>query len=223
MFIRFIVLILLAAIMASAMLSSSAAQRNRGPILEILRRHLPATGAVLELASGSGEHVTHFAAAFPALVFQPSDPDPQARASIAERVAQSGLSNVRAPQFVDASADDWTLPAEIAASLAAIVCINMIHISPWSAALGVLRGAGKLLPADGVLFLYGPYRRGGRHTAPSNDAFDRDLRARNADWGVRNVEDVVAEGAAQRLALAEIVEMPANNLSVVLRHRANLV
>ena len=205
--------------MTSAMLSSPAALRNRGPILEVLRRHLPASGAVLELASGSGEHVTHFAAAFPALVFQPSDPDPQARGSIAARVAQSGLGNVRAPQFVDASADDWTLAAEIAASLAAIVCINMIHISPWSAALGVLRGAGKLLPADGVLFLYGPYRRGGRHTAPSNDAFDRDLRARNSDWGVRNVEDVVAEGAAQRLALAEIVEMPANNLSVVLRRR----
>src|SRR5688572_19299658 len=193
--------------MASAMLSSPAALRNRGPILEVLRRHLAASGAVLELASGSGEHVTHFAAAFPALVFQPSDPDPHARATIAERVTQSGLSNVRAPQFVDASADDWTLPEAIAASLAAIVCINMIHISPWSAALGVLRGAGKLLPGDGVLFLYGPYRRGRRDTAPSNDAFDRDLRARNPDWGVRNVEDVVAEAAAQGLALAEIVEM----------------
>jgi SAM-dependent methyltransferase len=205
--------------MASAMLSSPAALRNRGPILEVLRRHLPASGAVLELASGSGEHVTHFAAAFPALVFQPSDPDPQARASIAERVVQSGLSNVRAPLCVNASADAWSLPAEIAQSLAAIVCINMIHISPWSAALGVLRGAGKLLPADGVLFLYGPYRRAGRATAPSNDAFDRDLRARNSDWGLRNVEDVVAEAAAQQLALAEIVEMPANNLSVVLRRR----
>ena len=199
------------------MLSSPAALRNRGPILEVLRRHLPASGAVVELASGSGEHVMHFAAAFPALVFQPSDPDPHARASIAERVAHSGLSNVRAPQFVDASADDWTLPAEIAASLAAIVCINMIHISPWSAALGLLRGAGNLLPAGGVLFLYGPYRRGGRHTAPSNDAFDRDLRARNPDWGVRDVEDVVAEAAVRKLALAEVVAMPANNLSVVLR------
>jgi len=205
------------------MLSSPAALRNRGPILEVLRRHLPANGVVLELASGSGEHVTHFAAAFPALVFQPSDPDPQARASIAERVAQGGLSNVRAPLFVDASADDWTLPAEIAASLAAIVCINMIHISPWTATLGLLRGAGRLLSPGGVLFLYGPFRRGDRHTAPSNDAFDRDLRARNPDWGVRNVEDVVADGAAQRLALAEIVEMPANNLSVVLHHRGNLV
>jgi len=205
------------------MLSSPAALRNRGPILEVLRRHLPANGVVLELASGSGEHVTHFAAAFPALVFQPSDPDPQARASIAERVAQGGLSNVRAPLFVDASADDWTLPAEIAASLAAIVCINMIHISPWTATLGLLRGAGRLLSPGGVLFLYGPFRRGDRHTAPSNDAFDRDLRARNPDWGVRNVEDVVADGAAQRLALAEIVEMPTNNLSVVLHHRGNLV
>ena len=132
---------------------------------------------------------------------------------------QSGLSNVRAPLCVDATADDWTLPAEIAESLAAIVCINMIHISPWSAALGVLRGAGRLLPPGGVLFLYGPYRRGERHTAPSNETFDRDLRTRNPDWGVRNVEDVVAEGVAQRLALAEIVEMPANNLSVLLHRR----
>src|SRR4030095_14699372 len=131
--------------------------------------------------------------------------DPQARASIADRVAQSGLSNVRAPLRVDASADDWALPAQIAASLAAIVCINMIHISPWSATLGVLRGAGKLLPAGGVLFLYGPYRRGGRHTPARHDAFDRDLRARNPDWGVRNVEDVISEGAAQQVALAEIV------------------
>jgi len=209
--------------MTSAMLSSAAALRNRGPILEVLRRHLPANGAVLELASGSGEHVTHFAAAFPALVFQPSDPDAGARASIAEHIEQGQLTNVRAPIAIDATGDDWRLPKEIAASLAAMVCINMIHISPWSAALGVLRSAGNLLPVDGVLFLYGPYRRGGRHTAPSNDAFDRDLRARNPDWGVRNVEDVVAEAAAQRLALAEIVEMPANNLSVVLRHRGNLV
>jgi SAM-dependent methyltransferase len=205
--------------MTSAMLSSPAALRNRGPILEVLRRHLPATGAVLELASGSGEHIAHFAAAFPALVLQPSDPDPQARASIVERVAQGGLSNVRAPLCVDAGADDWQLPADIAASLAAIVCINMIHVSPWSATLGLLRGAARLLPPGGLLFLYGPYRRGGRHTAPSNDAFDRDLRARDPDWGVRNVEDIIAEGLAQRLALAEIVEMPANNLSLLLRRR----
>ena len=205
------------------MLSSPAALRNRGPILEVLRRHLPASGAVLELASGSGEHVIHFAAACPALVFQPSDPDAGARASIAERIEQGRLANVRAPLAIDATGDDWRLPAEIAASLAAIVCINMIHISPWTATLGLLRGAGRLLSPGGVLFLYGPFRRGDRHTAPSNDAFDRDLRARNPDWGVRNVEDVVADGAAQRLALAEIVEMPANNLSVVLHHRGNLV
>ena len=199
------------------MLSSPAALRNRGPILDILQRYLPQTGAVLELASGSGEHVTHFAAAFRSLVFQPSDPDAQARAGVAERVWQSGLKNVRAPLALDATAEDWQLPAEISESLAAILCINMIHISPWRAALGLLRGAGNALSPGGLLYLYGPYRRGGRHTTPSNDAFDRDLRSRNPEWGVRSLEDVVAAGAAHQLSLAEIVEMPANNLSVLLR------
>jgi SAM-dependent methyltransferase len=200
------------------MLCSSPALRNRGPILQVLERHLPASGAVLEIASGSGEHVTHFAAALPDLVFQPSDPDPQARASIAARIEHEKLQNVREPLDLDAAAGDWRLPPEIAGSLAAIVCINMIHASPWGATLGLLRGAGNALRSQGLLYLYGPYRRGGRHTAPSNEEFDRGyLRARDPEWGIRDLEDVIAEAAAQRFALAELVEMPANNLSVLLR------
>ena len=200
------------------MLSSAPALRNRAAILEILRRHLPARGAVLEIASGSGEHVTHFAAALPDLVFQPSDPDPAARASSAARIQQEKLQNVREPLDLDAAAEDWPLPSEIAGSLVAILCINMIHASPWRSALGLLRGAGKTLRPQSLLYLYGPYRRGGRHTAPSNDEFDRNyLRARDPEWGVRNLEDVIAEAAVQQLALAEIIEMPANNLSVLLR------
>lgn len=199
------------------MISSPAALRNRGPILDVLRRHLPATGAVLEIASGSGEHVVHFAAALPALLFQPSDPDPESRASIAERIAASGVANVRPPLAIDASARDWELPAEIAGALAAIVCINMVHISPWSATLGLLDDAARQLPRGGLLYLYGPYRRGGRPTAPSNEAFDRDLRARNPAWGLRDLEAVEAEADKRGFMLAEVVEMPANNVSLVLR------
>ena len=201
------------------MLTSPSVQRNRGPILEVLRRYLPAAGTVLELASGSGEHIEHFAAALPGLVFQPSDPDPAARASIAERVQQRGLKNVRGPLDLNADAADWRIPAEISAALAAILCINMIHISPWRAAVGLLRNAASVLPSAGLLYLYGPYRRSGHHTAPSNEAFDRNLRSRNPDWGVRDVEAVIAEAASRSIDLVEIVEMPANNLSVVLRRR----
>jgi SAM-dependent methyltransferase len=197
------------------MLSSPAALRNRGPILEVLRRHLPASGAVLDVASGSGEHVAHFAAALPDLVFQPSDPYPRARMTIGARIGQEKLKNVREPLALDASAGDWQLPADIATSLVAILCINMIHIAPWRAALGLLDGAARELPARGLLYLYGPYRRGNRHTAPSNEAFDRDLRARDPEWGVRDLEVVIAEAAARNLALIEVVEMPANNLSVL--------
>jgi SAM-dependent methyltransferase len=197
------------------MLSSPAALRNRGPILEVLRRHLPASGAVLDVASGSGEHVAHFAAALPDLVFQPSDPYPRARMTVGARIGQEKLKNVREPLALDASAGDWQLPADIATSLVAILCINMIHIAPWRAALGLLDGAARELPARGLLYLYGPYRRGNRHTAPSNDAFDRDLRARDPEWGVRDLEVVIAEAAARNLALIEVVEMPANNLSVL--------
>lgn len=196
-------------------LSSPSTERNRAPITAVLRRFLPATGTVLEIASGTGEHVVWFAAEFPGLVFQPSDPGPASRASIAAWVA--GVANVRAPLALDVSLPQWETDRGIPAPLAALLCINMVHISPWDATLGLMRGAGHLLAGGGVLYLYGAYKRAGRHTAPSNEAFDADLRARNAEWGVRDLEAVV--GAAERVgfALKEIVEMPANNLSVILQ------
>lgn len=203
--------------MKAAMISSPAALRNRGPILEVLRRHLPAAGAVLEIASGSGEHVVHFAAALPALVFQPSDSGPESRASIAAQITANGVANVRPPLTIDAAAPDWQVPADIANSLVAILCINMIHISPWGATLGLLDGAARLLPRGGLLYLYGPYRRGGLHTAPSNETFDQDLRARNPQWGVRDANDIEREAGRRHLRLREIVAMPANNMSLVLR------
>jgi hypothetical protein len=172
---------------------------------------------VLELASGSGEHVVHFAGALPALVFQPSDPDPQARAAIAARTARTGLANVRPPLAIDAAAPDWPLPAEFPDALVAIVCINMVHIVPWRATRGMLDGAARLLPHGGLLYLYGPYRREGRHTSPSNEAFDRALRERDAEWGVRDVQDIEREARPKGLVLQEILAMPANNMSLVLR------
>ena len=189
-----------------------AAARNRDPILAALRPRLPAAGLVLEVASGSGEHAIHLAAALPALTFQPSDPDPGARASIDAWAAKAGLANIRPALALDAAAADWP-----AAAADAVVCINMIHIAPWAACEGLVRGAARLLPAGGPLILYGPYRRGGRHTAPSNAAFDADLRARDAAWGVRDLEAVAALAAAEGFGPPEAVEMPANNLTVIFR------
>ena len=196
-----------------------AAQRNRDPILGVLRRHLPATGAVLEIASGTGEHCAWFAAGLPGLEFQPSDPDRAHRASIAAWSAADRLANVRPPLALDTRKPDWETHEDIPRGLVAILCINMVHISPWPATLGLLRGAANLLGGGGVLFLYGPYRRGGAHTAPSNEAFDQSLRAMNPEWGVRDVEAVVAAAEERGFALRELVEMPANNLSLVLRKR----
>ncbi|HSD40529.1 MAG TPA: DUF938 domain-containing protein [Burkholderiales bacterium] len=196
-------------------LSSPSTERNRAPITAVLRRILPATGTVLEIASGTGEHVAWFAAQFPDIVFQPSDPSPASRASIAAWTA--GAANVRAPLALDVSVPKWETDRGIPAPLAGILCINMVHISPWSATLGLMRGAGRLLAGGGLLYLYGAYKRDGRHTAPSNAAFDASLRAQNSEWGVRDLEAVVAEAEANGLALEEIVGMPANNLSVILR------
>jgi hypothetical protein len=193
-------------------LHAPATARNRQPILDVLRRHLPDEGLVLEVASGSGEHVMHFAAALPHLVFQPSDPDSEARASIDDWARDSGLANVRPAVALDAQQAAWPV-----AQADAVLCSNMIHIAPWAAATGLIAGAGRLLSADGLLYLYGPYRRGGRHTAPSNDAFDRDLRRRNPAWGVRDLEDVATCAHKEGFGAPEIVEMPANNLSLVFR------
>jgi len=189
-----------------------AAARNRQPILDVLRPRLPAQGLVLEIASGSGEHIVHFAEALPNLVFQPSDPSPEARASIDDWVQELTLDNVRPALALDAAGDVW--PLERADT---VLCCNMIHIAPWEAAVGLVVGAGRILPKDGTLYLYGPYRRGGRHTAPSNEAFDLDLRGRDAAWGVRDLEAVAALAEARDFGLPEIIDMPANNLSLVFK------
>ncbi|MFG1357757.1 DUF938 domain-containing protein [Xanthobacter pseudotagetidis] len=196
----------------SSRLSAPSALRNRGPILDVLRQVLPAEGLVLEIASGSGEHVVHFARHLPHLVFQPTDPSPEARASVAVHVEAERLANVRAPLALDAGAADWPV-----GRVDAVACINMIHISPWTSTLGLMAGAGRRLSAGGPLVLYGPYVRDGAETAASNLAFDASLKARDPAWGLRRLEDVVAEAARHGLALDRIVEMPANNLTVVFR------
>jgi len=187
-----------------------ATARNRWPILAVLRRVLPPAGLVLEVASGTGEHAAHFATALPEIVWQPSDVDPEALASIA---AWAGaVPNVRSPVLLDVTCEPWPC-----ARADAVVCVNMIHITPWRCTGALLAGATRLLGEGGVVYLYGPYRVGGAHTAPSNADFDASLRARDPAWGVRDLEAVVAEAARCGLALAETVAMPANNLSVVLR------
>jgi SAM-dependent methyltransferase len=201
--------------MTDARQHSPSAERNREPILAVLRDALPASGRVLEIASGTGEHSVWFAAALPTLDWQPSDADADARASIAAWIAQAGLPNLRAPLALDVRQSDWGVD-----TLDAAVCINMIHISPWSAAQALFDGVGRRLVEGGVLYLYGPYKRGGAHTAPSNDAFDQWLKSRDPAWGVRDMEAVVALGEAAGLACEKVVAMPANNFSLVFRKRA---
>ncbi|MGF6374193.1 SAM-dependent methyltransferase [Paraburkholderia sp. RAU6.4a] len=194
---------------------SPSAERNREPILAVLREALPASGRVLEIASGTGEHAICFAGALPGLDWQPSDADAQARESIAAWTAQAGLANLRAPLALDVHQPDWGVDA-----LDAVVCINMIHISPWNAAQALFDGAGRRLVDGGVLYLYGPYRRGGAHTAPSNEAFDQWLKSRDPEWGVRDMEAVVALGDTAGLTCERVVAMPANNFSLVFTKRA---
>jgi len=201
--------------MTDARQHSPSAERNRAPILAVLRDALPASGRVLEIASGTGEHAVWFAGALPALDWQPSDADADARASIAAWTAHAGLPNLRAPRALDVHQPDWGVD-----TLDAVVCINMIHISPWSAAQALFDGVGRRLADGGVLYLYGPYRRDGAHTAPSNEAFDQWLKSRNPAWGVRDLEAVAALGGAAGLACETVVAMPANNFSLVFRKRA---
>lgn len=192
--------------------NAPAALRNRDPILEVLQRVMPASGRVLEIASGTGQHAIHFAEGLSGITWQPSDPDLLARESIAAWIRDADLPNVEAPVELNAMDDVW--PVERAD---AVVCINMIHIAPWAAAQGLLRGAGRVLPRAGLLFLYGPYRVGGTHTAESNARFDASLRMRDPDWGVRDIEELEAEAAPHGLSLVETVQMPANNLSLIFR------
>lgn len=189
-----------------------SAARNRNAILNTLGPQLPLQGCVLEVASGSGEHAMHFAAAFRTLTFQPSDPDPDARASIDAWTSHIGLTNVAPAIEVDVTKTvDPSIKADV------VICINMIHIAPWAATEGLMRFAAKALPVGGLLYLYGPYRRHGEHTAPSNAVFDADLRARNPAWGVRDLEDVAAIAAECGFSTPIIEAMPANNLSVFFR------
>jgi SAM-dependent methyltransferase len=187
-----------------------ATARNRDPILAVLREVLPATGLVLEVASGTGEHIRYFAEALPGLDWQPSDPDWDARGSIAAWCED--FPSVRPPLALDAAAPEWPIDRADA-----ILCINMVHISLWTATEGLFAGAARLLPPGGPLYIYGPYRRADVPTAPSNEAFDASLKARNPEWGLRRVEDMIALGRDKGLAFEQLVEVPANNLSLVFR------
>jgi hypothetical protein len=189
-----------------------AVARNRDPILGVLKDVLPDSGTVLEIAAGTGEHAAYFASRFPALEWRPTDADETNLPSIAAWVAETDAPNLKAPERLDVTQRPW--PVERAR---AIVCINMIHISPWACTLALLDGAGRVLEADGVLYLYGPFRIEGTHTAPSNADFDGWLKNQNAAWGVRDLESVIATAAAQGLVHERTVAMPANNFSVVFR------
>jgi len=192
-----------------------ATARNRDAILAVLGRVLPPSGTLLEVASGTGEHAAYLAPRLAGLTWQPSDADADAVDMIGRRVAAAGAANLLAPLWLDVCAEAWPIR-----QADAMVCVNMIHIAPWAAAAGLMRGAGRLLAEGRVLYLYGPYKIGGHHTAPSNAAFDDSLRRRNADWGVRDLEAVTNEAQSNGFALTETVTMPANNLSAVFKKTA---
>jgi SAM-dependent methyltransferase len=191
--------------------TAPATQRNRDAIAGVLNETLPDTGNILEIASGTGEHIAYFAQLFPTLNWQPSDPDPAALASILAWSAETDCTNLRTPLEIDAAAD-WDIHYADA-----VICINMVHISPWSATLGLLRNAARILPAGAPLFLYGPYRQHGRPTAPSNEDFDESLKSKDPKWGLRYVEDVAHEASDVGLVFDRLIEMPANNLSLIFR------
>lgn len=195
-----------------AKLSWPAPERNKEPILGVLARVLPAAGQVLELASGTGQHAVFFATHLPGLTFLPSDIEPANLESIRAWVRDAGLANLREPMPLDVGSGDWGV-----GKVDAIFSANLLHISPWESAVALFDGVSRHLAPSGVLVLYGPYRVGGEHTAPSNAAFDADLRQRNPRWGVRDVEAVVDLAEHAKLALAERIEMPANNQMLVFR------
>jgi len=204
-----------------------ATERNRQPILEVLQQVIPQTGDILEIASGTGEHACFFAPYFPNQQWIPSDPDPLLRLSIEAWRQDCTSNNLQTPLEINVTLPNWdeTIdPSAIAkrhcviADIGAIIAINLIHISPWSACQGLIAGAGKILQSGGILYLYGPYKQQGKHTAPSNEAFDQSLQFRNPDWGVRNLEDVVELAEKYQLNLHKIIPMPANNLSLIFQH-----
>lgn len=207
-----------------------ATDRNREPILSVLQDVLPKTGTVLEISSGTGQHAIFFAPRLAPRRWLPSDVNPIAVDSIAAWQSHHPCETLYPPIHLDVGQSVWpierSLPPELAdtdfdaASIQAMVNINMIHISPWAATLGLLAGAQRLLPVGGILYLYGPYKRNGQHTAPSNAEFDVNLRSRNPEWGIRNLETVIETAIAHQFSLLKIVEMPANNLSVVFQRTA---
>ncbi|NJO45333.1 MAG: DUF938 domain-containing protein [Oscillatoriales cyanobacterium RM1_1_9] len=193
---------------------SPATDRNRQPILEVLQRVLPPDGMILEIASGTGQHSVFFAPHFPAQIWLPSDLNPRNLSSILAWQSREPADNLLPPITLNASASTW--PVETTEfQIAAIVNINMIHISPWSVCLGLLAGANRVLPSGGVLYLYGPFKQGGQHTALSNAAFDQSLQLQNPTWGVRDLDEVIAVAQTKQLKLIEVAPMPANNLSVI--------
>jgi len=192
---------------------SPSVARNSAPILAVLKRVLPTHGAVLEIGCGTGEHAVCFAGAMPNLIWQPSDPDADARASTSSWIKFAGLENVRAPRDIDVCSGQWGVGQT--EHFDAIVSINMIHIAPWEASLGLFAGAGRLLRAGGLLVLYGPFMRDGAHNAPSNAAFDAALKERNPSWGVRDIADLEHVGEAAGLNLRGTIEMPTNNMLLV--------
>lgn len=198
-----------------AALFSPSAARNEAPIRAVLDRYLPASGRVLEMAAGSGQHAAAFARAYPGLDWHPTDPDPRARASIAARVAAANLPNLAPPLALDGAHPGW--PDRAPAPVAAIVAVNLLHIAPWAVTEGLLRGAARVLTPGGVLCIYGCFMAGGVHVAASNAAFDADLRARDPAWGVRDADAVTDRALANGLTSVETVAMPANNMMLVLR------
>jgi len=192
---------------------SPSASRNTDPILSALKPLLPASGLVLEIASGTGQHCAAFAREFPGLSFQPSDPDPAARASIDAWRGEDSNGNILAALDLNAAAQGWWTAVD--GPVTAIIAINLLHISPWVATTGLFAGAGHLLAPDGMVITYGAYKRDGRHTAPSNAEFDASLRHRNPDWGVRDIDDVADVARSHGLDLAEIIDMPSNNMLLV--------
>lgn len=198
-----------------ARMMSPSTARNKDPILEVLRPHLTSGMCVLEIASGSGEHSAHIMSNIPGLTWQPSDLSQEARLSTAAWAEYSGAKNFRDPVALDACSENW--PLEEGLEFDVMLCINMIHIAPFDAAKGVIRGAGRYLGPGGLLYFYGPFRAGGAHTAPSNVAFDHSLKSRDPSWGVRDIEEIEALASQAGLVLESVTEMPANNLSLIFR------
>lgn len=193
-------------------LHAPATARNRDVILDILKNHLPAQGTVLEFASGTGEHACHFASGLPTITWQPSDIDTNHLSSINAWRDHLSAGNVNDPIHLDATTDWPTIDG-----LAAICAINLIHISPWIVCKSLIEGANHHLPSGGMLFLYGPYKRSGVHTAPSNQSFDTSLQARNSEWGVRDMETVTELAAENGFQAPIVIPMPANNFSLIFK------